>query len=150
MFQRILVPLDGTSLSEKAIPVAAWIARASGGTIIFVNVVLPPVEFGTYSPERTVALKPSAFEKREAEANSYLSGVIINHADELAGINTQIDVTAGAASSEIYSEARLENVDLIVLSSKGEMGLKRLVFGNLAQEVVRHSNVPVLVLQEQE
>jgi nucleotide-binding universal stress UspA family protein len=113
-----------------------------------VSVVLPPVEFGTYSPERTVSLKPSAFERREAEATNYLSGIMNTYANELAGISTEIDVTAGAASSEIYSEARLEHVDLIVLSSKGEMGLKRWVFGSLAQEVIRLSHVPVLVLQE--
>ena len=148
MFQRILVPLDGTDVSEKAIPVAAWIARASGGTIIFVSVVLPPIEFGTYSPERTIPLKPAAFERREAEANSYLTNVISSHASDLAGISTELDVTAGAVSSGIYSEARLEHVDLIVISSKGETGLKRWVFGSVAQEVVRHSPVPVLVLQE--
>lgn len=148
MFQRILVPLDGTEVSEKAIPVAAWIARASGGTIIFVSVVLPPIEFATYSPERVIPLKPEAFEKREAEAHNYLSSVITTHANELAGITTELDVTAGAVSSEIYSEARLEHVDLIVISSKGETGLKRWVFGSVAQEVVRHSPVPVLVLQE--
>ena len=148
MFQRILVPLDGTDVSEKAIPVAAWIARASGGTIIFVSVVLPPIEFGTYSPERTVPLKPGAFERREAEANSYLSNIITTHASELADIPTELEVTAGAVSSEIYSEARIEHVDLIVISSKGETGLKRWVFGSVAQEVVRHSPVPVLVIQE--
>jgi nucleotide-binding universal stress UspA family protein len=150
MFQRILVPLDGTALSEKAIPVAAWVARASDGTIIFVDVVLPPVEFGTYSPDRTVSLKPGAFEKREADANTYLSDVLLRYANDLAGIKTETDVVAGAASSEIYSKARLEHTDLIVISSKEETGLKRWVFGSLAEEVVSHSNVPVLVLQEQE
>ena len=148
MFQRILVPLDGSELSEKAIPVAAWIAHASGGTIVFVSVVLPPLEFGTYTPERTIPLKPSAFRRREAEANNYLTGVITTHANELAGIKTEIDVTAGAVSSEIYSEARLEHIDLIVICSKGETGLKRWVFGSTAQELVRHSPVSVLVLQE--
>src|SRR5947209_17667191 len=98
MFQRILVPLDGSELSEKAISVAAWIARASGGTIVFVSVVLPPIEFGTYSPERTIPLKLGAFERREVEANTYLTNVINTHAHELAGIPTEIDVTAGAVS----------------------------------------------------
>src|SRR5689334_6730767 len=148
MFQRILVPLDGSALSEKAIPIAAWIARASGGTIVFVTVVLPPIEFGTYTPERTIPLKPSAFKRREAEANNYLRDVIKAHANELANINTEIDVTAGAVSSEIYSEARLEHIDLIVICSKGEMGLRCWVFGSVAQDVVRHSPVSVLVLQE--
>ena len=101
MFQRILVPLDGTALSEKAIPTAAWIARASGGTIVFVSVVLPVMEFGTYSSERTIPLKPGAFERRETEAKSYLTGIITTYANELAGIPTEMDVTSGAVSSGI-------------------------------------------------
>ena len=104
MFQRILVPLDGTTLSEKAIPAAAWIAHASGGTIVFVNVVLPPVELGTYSTDRTFALKPSAFEQREVEATNYLSGILTTYANELAGIPTETEVTAGAAASEVYTK----------------------------------------------
>lgn len=149
MFQRILVPLDGSEQSLRAVPVAARIARVSGGTIIFVNVVLPPVEFGTYSAEHTVALKPGAFERRKAEATRYLRDVTITHANDLAGIATEMDVTSGAASPEIDAAARLEHVDLIVVCSHGETGLKRWVFGSVTQEVVRHSPVPVLVLHEQ-
>lgn len=148
MFQRILVPLDGTALSEKAIPAAAWIARASGGTIVFISVVLPVMEFGTYSPNRTIPLKQAAFERREAEAKSYLTGIITTYANDLAGIPTEIEVTAGAVSSGIQAEARLEHIDLIVICNKEESGLQRWVFGDIAQELVRNSPVPVLVLQE--
>ncbi len=148
MFQRILVPLDGSKRSERAIPLAAHIVRAGNGTIVFVYVVLPPVEFGTYSAERTVSLKPGAFEAREAEATSYLSGILLTHANELGAIKTEMDVTAGAAAQEIYAAARLEAVDLVILCSHGETGLRRWVFGSMAQEVVRHSPVPALVLQE--
>ena len=148
MFERILVPLDGSKRSERAIPVAARIARATGATIVFVEVVLPPVEFGTYSGDRTIELKPSAFERREEAAAGYLSGIPESYASELAGINTELDLSAGAAAPEIYDAARLEGVDLIVLCSHGETGLKRWVFGSIAQEAVRHSPVPVLALNE--
>lgn len=148
MFRRILVPLDSSKRSEKAIPVAAHIARASGGTIVFVEVVFPPVEFGTYTEDRTVALKPGAFHRREEAVAKYLEGITAAYANELAGINTELDLTSGAASPEIYEAARLEAVDLIVLCSHGETGLKRWVFGSIAQEAVRHSPVPVLILNE--
>src|SRR5215472_3053093 len=150
MFKRILVPLDGSELAERAIPVAARIARASDGTIVFVRVVLPPVEFGTYSVEQehVIDLKPSAYEKRLAEAESYLLSIANMHADVLAGIATEIDITTGAAAPTIFSTARLEEMDLIVLYSHGETGLKRWVFGSVAQQAVRHSPVPVLVLHE--
>ncbi len=150
MFKRILVPLDGSELAERALPVAARIARASGGTIVFVRVVLPPVEFGTYTvaQEHVIDLKPSAFEGRLDEAESYLLSTVNIHADVLAGIATDIDITIGAAAPEIFSTARLEEMDLIVMYSHGETSLKRWVFGSVAQQAVRHSPVPVLVLHE--
>jgi len=150
MFKRILVPLDGSELAERAIPVAARIARASSGTIVFVRVVLPPVEFGTYTVEQehVIDLKPSAFERRLNEAESYLLSTVNIHADVLAGIATDNGITIGAAAPEIFSTARQEEVDLIVMYSHGESGLKRWAFRSIAQEAVRHSPVPVLVLHE--
>jgi len=150
MFKRILVPLDGSELAERALPVAARIARASGGTIVFVRVVLPPVEFGTYTvaQEHVIDLKPSAFERCLDEAESYLLSTVNIHADVLEGIATDIDITIGAAAPEIFSTARHEEVDLIVMYSHGESGPKRWVFRSIAQEAVRHSPVPVLVLHE--
>ena len=149
MFQRILVPLDGSKLAEGAIPVAARIARASEGTIIFVGVVLPAVEFGTYSVERTILLKPEAFERREEAMTSYLAHLSDTYASELVGINTETDLVVGAAAPEIDAAAYAEQADLIVLCSHGETGLKRWFFGSVAQQMVRHSPVPVLVLGEQ-
>ncbi|HLX40540.1 MAG TPA: universal stress protein [Ktedonobacteraceae bacterium] len=148
MFRRILVPLDGSKRAEKAIPVAARIARASGGTIVFVEVVLPPVEFGTYTEDRTIELKPGAFHRREDAGASYLTSITKTYADELAGIHTELDLTSGAPSPEIYKAARLEAVDLIIFCTHGETGLKRWAFGSIAQEAIRHSPVPVLILNE--
>ncbi len=148
MFQRILVPLDGSDRAERAIPVAARIARASGGSIVFVRVILPPAEFGTYSADRSIALEPAAFETHLACATDYLTAVASNYENELTGITVEMDVVSGAASPTILSVARFEQADLIVLCSHGETGLKRWVFGSVAQEAVRHSPVPVLVLNE--
>lgn len=148
MFERILVPLDGSKGSERAIPVAARIARAGFGSIVFVSVVLPPVEIGTYRVERAVPLKPGAFKRRMAEAADYLARLREAYAGELVGIDTEIDVADGAASPMIYTAASLEGVDLIVLCSHHEGGLKRWVFGSVAQEALRHTPVPVLILNE--
>lgn len=148
MFERILVPLDGSKGSERAIPVAARIARAGFGSIVFVSVVLPPVEIGTYRVERAVPLKPGAFKRRMAEAVDYLARMRETYASELAGIHTEIDVADGAVSPMIYTAASLEGVDLIVLCSHHEGGLKRWIFGSVAHEALRHSPVPVLVLNE--
>ena len=148
MFKRIIVPLDGSQGAERAIPVAARIARVSGGSIVFLNVVLPPVEFGTYREDRTVALKPTAFEKRLEGAADYLTDIVKAHASDLEGIDVTVKAVSGAASPTIFSVTNLEHVDLVVLCSHGESGLRRWIFGSVAHEAVRRSPVPVLVLSE--
>lgn len=150
MFERILVPLDGSKRAEHAIPVAAHLARAGGGSIVFVRVVLPPHEIGTYGAEREqiVVVKPDAYEKRLVEAEHYLQRVTDIFAPVLAGIPTKVDAETGAASSTIFSAARLEKIDLIVLCSQGVTGLSRWIFGSVAQEALRQSPVPIFVLNE--
>ena len=150
MFKRILVPLDGSAGSERAIPLAARFARACGGTIVFVRVVPPPKEVGTYAPaaNESTTVSPSTFEKDLTDAASYLAEAIAVYAGDLTGITTEMDLGAGAASPTIFSTARFEHVDLVVMCSHGETGLKRWVFGSVAQQAVRHSPVPVLVLNE--
>ncbi len=152
MFQRIVVPLDGSNGSERAIPVAARIARASGGSIVFIRVVPTPVAVGAFGAglDGTIAMKPEveASEKGVAGATSYLAAVVAAYADELAGIKTEMDVAEGAASPIIFSTARDKHVDLVVMCSHGETGLKRWALGSVAQQAVRHSPVPVLVLNE--
>ncbi|HBE28743.1 MAG TPA: universal stress protein, partial [Ktedonobacter sp.] len=143
MYQRILVPLDGSERAERAIPVAARIARTSGASIVFVHVVLPAVEFGTYTADHLVALKPGAFKRRLAKANDYLTNVVTAYASNLAGIDVATDIVSGAASPAIFSAARWDQVDLVILCSHGETGLKRWLFSSVAQEAVRHSPVPV-------
>ena len=153
MFQRILVPLDGSEGAERAIPVAARIARATGGSIVFIRVVVAPADRGTYAAgaHGTIAAKPEAevSDKELAEAASYLVATMAAYTGDLAGIRTETDVASGATSSTIFSAARDAHVDLLVMCSHGETGFKRWVLGSVAHEAVRHSPVPVLVLHEQ-
>lgn len=149
MFRRILVPLDGSEQSESIIPLAARLARAAGGTLVFVRVIIPPPPMAGYSIVQEIPHQPSAYEREVTQAEQYLSHhVAFTFANELIGIHIEMYVDAGAPASAIFSAARLEQVDLIVMCSHGEKGLKRWVFGSVAQQAVRHSPVPVLVLNE--
>lgn len=148
MFQRILVPLDGTQNSERAIPVALRIAQASNAGIVFLRVILPMIEPGAYTTKASGVLEPEAFVKERQDANDYLDDLLHIHAKELQHIATEGKVIAGAVSPSIFSVAQMEGVDLIVMCSHGETGLKRWVFGSVAHETVRHSPVPVLILHE--
>lgn len=148
MFQRILVPLDGTRCAERAIPVAAHLARLAGGSIVFVRVVLPPVETGKYAPRHSAAWEHQAYEKERAEASSYLANMMLTYSDVLRGLETDMGIARGLVPPTICSVAQKEHAEMIVMCSKGETGFKRWLFGSVAQEVTRRSSLPVLVLKQ--
>ncbi|HXX79820.1 MAG TPA: universal stress protein [Ktedonobacteraceae bacterium] len=149
MFQRIVVPLDGSLCAEKAIPIASRLARASGGSLVLVHVILPPVDFGKYTAPRLVNSERIAFENNQARATSYLASMLINHAKDLAGIDVDMGVAVGLVPETICSVACKEQSDLIILSYREETGLKRWFLGSIAQEIMHRSSVPILVLNEQ-
>ncbi len=146
MFQRIVVPLDGSAYAEQAIPIASRLARVSGGSLVFVHVILPPVDFGKYTAPRLVNSERIAFENNQARATSYLASILIKYAHALAGIDVDMGVAVGLVPETICSIAYKEQADLIILGQREETGVKRWFLGSIAQETMRRSSVPILVL----
>lgn len=149
MFQRILVPLDGSPGSERAIPIAARIARSAEGSLVFFHVVPPLTAFGkTPSKAGETASGVAREERVLADAANYLAEAIAAHTGELAGIPTEMDVAFGLASPLLASTARLEQVDLMVMCSHREAGLGQWGIESVAQQTMRRSPVPLLILNE--
>jgi nucleotide-binding universal stress UspA family protein len=149
MFQRILVPLDGSPGSERAIPTAARIARGAGGSLVFLHVVPPLAAFEkTPSNAGGTASDVEREERALADAASYLAEVIASHAGELYGIPTEMDVAFGLTSPLLASTARLEQVDLVVMCSHRGAGLGQWGVESIAQQTMRRSPVPLLILNE--
>ena len=148
MFQRLLVPLDGSVLAEQAIPVAARLARASHGSLFFVRVIAPTRDAGAFEAEHTLGAAPNAFERHFADANAYLHEVVHTYANELQDMDVEMDVEVGPVPSGIISAAYMDLVDLIVMSSHGETGLKHWMLRRVAQQTIRRSPVPVLIVNE--
>src|SRR5579859_7886173 len=99
MFQRILVPLDGSERAERAIPVAARIARASCGTVVFLQVVPPANLTGVDAAHQPAGSQLEQFETERTQALNHLKSALIPaYAKDLAGIATEMQVDAGAAS----------------------------------------------------
>jgi nucleotide-binding universal stress UspA family protein len=84
----------------------------------------------------------------QENAETYLSEIA--RLNILAGIQVEARIIGGSAGVSIVDAAKEEKVDLIVMSSHGETGFKRLVLGSVAQHVSRHSHVPVLILRGDE
>ena len=160
MFQRIVVPLDGSRRAEEAIPVAAHIARATGGTIVLVRAVTslidstwyPPYledgrEYGTVWYSADPSGRPGQVINTDIHSTEeYLMKVAQAH--ELEGIETSVQVMPGDPAHVIFFMARTLHADLIVMSSRGETGLKRWLLGSVSQKIARHSMIPVLILRE--
>lgn len=146
MFQRILVPLDGSKLAEQAIPLAARIARASGGSLFLVRVVNTIRDFGVYSSGAILYFQ-ELHEKERVDARDYLAGIAVS--SEFAGLEMHHAVVSGEVAPSLLQVIQREGIDLVALCSHGYTGLKRWALGSVAQKVVRQSPVPVFLLREQ-
>ncbi|MEN8143438.1 MAG: universal stress protein [Gemmatimonadota bacterium] len=136
MIQRILVPLDGSTLAECVLPHVAAIASAHEAETIFLNVVHS--ESGTPDPIN-VDLR-----LRRAEAACYLE----EKAAALQARNLPVDVVVleGRPAEQIRDFARRESIDLIVVSDKGEGG-SALRLGAVAQKVVSGGDTSILLVR---
>jgi nucleotide-binding universal stress UspA family protein len=146
MYKHILVPTDGSKLSQKAITAAAELAKASGAKLTGVYVIPPytPPVYGegvAYVPEMT----PKAYkELTDREARKALAAVEVE--GEAAGVDTKVASLTHAHPWEgIIRTARSKKCDLIVMASHGRKGLAGLLLGSETTKVLTHSTIPVLV-----
>ncbi len=134
MYRSILLTLDGSPFAERALPYARMIAEASQARVILLRVV-SPTEGGT-----DAASADQTQHVRDAEA--YLSEV----STRLGSVPVDRKVAIGIPGEIIVGEISQETVDLIVMSTHGRSGLGRWVYGSVADEVMRRSTVPVLLV----
>ena len=148
MFQRILVPLDGSTRAEQALPVAARLARASNGTLLLLRAFSVPVVVPSYPAMSTTMAQTTAdITIEENAAREYLQGLIGK--GSLEGIHTEVAVEVGQAAASILSTTETSHIDLVVICSHGYTGFKRWLLGSVAEKVAHHSPVPVLLLHEE-
>lgn len=146
MFQRILVPLDGSERAERAIPVAARIARASGGTVILVQAAPIPMHVQMVGMGSAEVYSEHMLEEVKALAVNYLDTA--SRAAELVGVKTETRVEDGDAAPSIVAAVESLGADLIAMSSHGYTGFKRWALGSVAQKILPQSPVPVLVFRD--
>jgi nucleotide-binding universal stress UspA family protein len=145
MFARILVPLDGSTRAESAVPIAARIARASGGSVLLLQVVTIPIEIGIQKKPPEV-YSQAAFDRGVADTKGYLEGVAQSEA--LKGVKTETGAVTGAIAPWILAAIQTLHADLVVMCSHGYTGFKRWALGSVAHKLAPHSPVPVLVLRD--
>lgn len=146
--QRILVPLDGSHLAERALSEAVELAKANKSEIWLLQSVEFPEYWGEEYPGMHALPSMISTEEQETAAREYLQ----QSAEQLAsqGISAQIVVTTGHAASAISDTVADNEIDLIVMSTHGRSGLSRWVFGSVAEKVVRLAECPVLLIRAQD
>ncbi|MCG3140992.1 MAG: putative universal stress protein [Anaerolineae bacterium] len=150
MYRKILVPLDGSETSEAVLPHAAALAKCTGARITLLRVITQPMYeavFGDMTLHRTSAA-PDTMNSR-SHAEGYLQRVVFdyfeNNDDAVA-----YDVCAGPVAETIMEYAASIEADLIAMSTHGRSGLARMMIGSVADEIVRRSNLPVLLVRPEE
>lgn len=145
-FNRILVPLDGSALAEKALPLATTLAEKFESTLILLRVLdIPTASAPTSHPEVAIDWVMAARQQTLQEAESYLNA---RQAEiHRQGLRVRALLRDTSPAEDILNVAVAEKVDLIVISSHGEGGLARWTFGSVADKVARHSPCPVLLIR---
>jgi nucleotide-binding universal stress UspA family protein len=147
MYQRILVPTDGSTLSKKAMRSAVELAASLGAEVVALNVVprYPQSYFEGGIPVATSEV--ARVEKQWAERGQAIADEV-GKAAEKAGVKAKaVTVKSDLVAEAILAAARKNKCDLVVMASHGRKGLKRLLLGSETQHVLTHGNIPVLVLR---
>lgn len=146
MYRHILVPTDGTSLSNKAARSAARLAKATGARITAVHAVppyAPPMilEGYPYLPAYTEAEYDEGMRKQAGKALER-----VRSEAEKAGVKCAVAMVTGEDPwRAIIKAARTRKCDLIVMASHGRRGLAGVLLGSETTKVLTHSKTPVLV-----
>jgi nucleotide-binding universal stress UspA family protein len=142
MFKRILVPTDGSELSEKAIAAAVDLARTLKAAVIGMT-TLEPYSYSNLSEYRPETLDD--YEARMDQAGAERLGRIADAAAR-AGIPVEtVSVKSFSPYEAIIDTAKEKNCDLIVMASHGRRGLNAVLLGSETQKVLTHSSIPVMV-----
>ena len=139
--KRILVPVDFSACSRKALQYAASLVKQFHAEVMLLHVIEPPIYVeGTVVPATLDSTIRVATTRRLSEWR-----------EKIASLGTvQTSVRTVSPHHEIVRAADETNTDLIVLGTEGRSGLARMLIGSTAERVVRHAPCPVMVVRERE
>jgi universal stress protein A len=141
-YRKICCPVDFSEASRLAMHEAADLAHCLGAELALVHVV-PPVS----APVAEAVLAPPARHGEEEPDAPQLLAAWEREAEAFAGRAVQTGLSSGRVGPEILRYAREGGFDLLVVGSHGRTGVRHLVLGSVAEELVRTAPCPVLVVR---
>jgi len=144
MFQRILVPTDGSDITAKAVQTGISLAKSLGATLHTIS-VKEPFPYSAIS-EMQPTPPQEFFDAQERIANQRVQDVLA--ACEAAGVPCEGHTVEALHPWEaIIDHAKEKGCDLLVMASHGRRGVSALLLGSETQKVLTHSTIPVLVVR---
>ncbi len=145
MYERILVPVDGSATSNLGLAEAIKLGKLTGAQLL----LLHAVDFAAVSvtPEASAAM-PQLFDAMRDAGKELLERA--RAAAEAAGVRVEtalVDTLQGRVSDLIVDQAKSWRADLIVIGTHGRRGVSRVLMGSDAEQVVRSATVPVLLVR---
>jgi nucleotide-binding universal stress UspA family protein len=145
MYNRVLVPVDGSDVAAAVLPFILGIAGPLDFEVMLLRVSQP------VSPIALETARYIEVEDEEAlrvEIEAYLRGLAATL--EARGVRVKTLVRRGDPVTEILTAAREERADLIAMTTHGRTGPARVLLGSVAESVLRHADVPVFMLRQTE
>ena len=143
-YKKILVCLDGSALAETALPHAQMLASDEDAEILLLRVSAnPAAEFSFSDP----SIAHNLIEEMESETLAYMQSA--RGKLQKAGFRTSFLICQGATAETILQAASESHADVIVMSTHGRSGVKRWLLGSVADRVVTHSDLPVMLIRPQ-
>ncbi len=137
--KRILFPTDFSPYSDKGLPFATSLAKQFDATLVIFHSTEVPIVLPDVMPDSAIQLGPQL----EAESR----GLVQKMCADITEIKVEGEVRVGAAHREICNYASQSGVDLIVIPTHGRSGLGHVLFGSVAEKVVRVARCPVLTIR---
>lgn len=155
MFERILVPLDGSRLSAQALEYAVEIGKRFDAEIILARVISPsgvviaPQLSGIETSSAATDLISQEVQVKEMDNAAHAKRYLMNWVQSLKaqGVKSSYLVTIGTPAKSIMDLVEAQWISLIVMMSHGKGWFKRALIGSVAEAVLHGSKVPVLIIQ---
>jgi len=153
MFEKILICLDGSGLAEQILPYATEQAVRFGSKVVLLQVMSAPDRIAMASvagaTPQTGDIIEEEVQRQKSEMESYLEGVAKSMTEN--GVDVEcITLEPSQPGEAIVKYARDNSFDLICIATHGHSGLGRVVFGSVADHVLRQSGLPILVIKPED
>lgn len=149
MYQKILVPLDGSEMAESVLPHVQMLAEGCRTKEIVLLRICEPLSVLADYP----ASMPLTWEEHAKQITAYTQQQCSLYLGDIekklkdAGLNVKSDARLGKAADAIVSYAAENEIDLIIMASHGRSGPSRWTYGSVADKVLRSTCVPIMIIR---